>query len=271
LILLSFFKRRTAPSAACLPPLPKTEGRCGSFLSASRHLLAVALLPLAAGVQAESRVDRQIDQAVERYLTAQFKQEARRQGWQDIRFTQASTPLNDTSRLTPCAQPPVVETAGDNPSLLGRLRLRASCGDTPGWSVLLSTQVNVFIPALFAAQTIERGQTIEAAHLQVQELNVGKASRGYYQREEEVVGMGAKRRIRAGQALSPGLLASPMLVRRGQQVKIIASRDGIVATTLGEALQNGQRDEVIRVRNLSSDKIIEAKVLEDGTVTSTFE
>ena len=70
--------------------------------------------------------------------------------------------------------------------------------------------------------------------------------------------------------LSPGLLTRPTLVKRGQRVKILASHDGIQASTLGEALENGQRDAVIRIRNLSSEKTIEAKVLEAGVVSSTF-
>ncbi|MNJ71858.1 flagellar basal body P-ring biosynthesis protein FlgA [compost metagenome] len=59
-------------------------------------------------------------------------------------------------------------------------------------------------------------------------------------------------------------------MRRGQQVKILASHDGINAATLGEALENGGQDAVIRVKNLSSGKTIEGKVLEAGVVTSTF-
>ncbi|WP_235978995.1 flagellar basal body P-ring formation chaperone FlgA [Zestomonas carbonaria] len=236
-----------------------------------RRLLAAALLPFSALLHAESEVDRQIDQAVERYLAAQLQQEARRQGWQGMRFSHASSALNGTARLTACQGPLQVEGADDSPAPLGRQRLKVSCDDQPGWTVLVSSQASVFIPALHAGQVIERGQGIEAGQLQVQELNAGKATRGYFQRPEEVLGMSAKRRIRAGQPLSPGLLTSPLLVKRGQQVKIVASRDGIQASTLGEALQNGQQDDVIKVRNLNSEKVIEAKVLEAGLVSSTFE
>jgi len=53
-------------------------------------------------------------------------------------------------------------------------------------------------------------------------------------------------------------------------VKIVASHDGIEASTNGEALADGQPGEVIRVRNVRSGKVIDAKVVEEGVVTSTF-
>lgn len=187
-----------------------------------------------------------------------------------MRFSHDSTHLNSSTQLNACRQPLSISASGDNPSVLARQRLEVSCADQPGWTVMVSSQANVFLPAAFASQVIERGQSIRAEQVRLQELNIGKAPRGFFNDLNAVVGQGAKRRIRANQLLSPGLLTRPTLVRRGQRVKIVASHDGIQASTQGEALENGQQDQVIRVRNLSSEKTIDAKVLEAGVVSSTF-
>ncbi|MCY1273142.1 flagella basal body P-ring formation protein FlgA [compost metagenome] len=271
LISMDFCKEIRALCVALLPPFRPSRRASGNGTSALRRLGPCALLLLTPPLQADEAVDRQIDQAVQRYLAGQLQQEASRQGWQGMRFSHTSNPLNGTARLPLCQAPLQVRSADDSPAPLARQRLQVSCDGPSGWTVMVSSQASVFIPALFASQVIERGETIGAKQLRVQELNVGKASRGYFQRPEDVLGMSAKRRIRADQALSPGLLASPLLVRRGQQVKILASHAGIQASTLGEALQNGQQGEVIKVRNLSSEKVIKAKVLEAGLVSSTFE
>jgi len=240
----------------------------GSAFSALRPLLlAAGLLP---GLLHAAAVEEQIDQALERHFTQAVASEAAAQGWQGTRFSHTSTPLNSTANLPTCTQAPVVSRVDDSPSLLARQRLEVRCPDQPGWTVAVSSQASIFLPAVFSSRAIERGQTITAEQLTLQELDVGKAARGFFTDTEEVVGMGAKRRIRANQALSPGLLAMPLLVRRGQQVKILASHDGIEASTMGEALENGRLKAVIRVRNLSSGKTIEAKVLKVGVVTSTF-
>ncbi|GLK90257.1 hypothetical protein GCM10017655_33190 [Pseudomonas turukhanskensis] len=126
------------------------------------------------------------------------------------------------------------------------------------------------MPVVFAAVVLERGQGITAADVQLQPVNIAKASRGYFNQVEQVVGLSAKRRVREGQMLSPALLTGAVLVKRGQQVEIRATQDGIQARAVGEALANGQLGDVIRVKNLGSEKTIDAKVIEPGVVTSTF-
>jgi flagella basal body P-ring formation protein FlgA len=197
-------------------------------------------------------------------------EEARRQTWQGQRHRLDISLLNSAERLPACTQMPSVTASSSDPSPLSRQRLELSCPDTPGWSITALVQANVFLPVVHAARVIERGQTIAAEQLQLQEVNIGKTPRGFYNDAADVIGQGAKRRVRAGQLIAPNLLAAPLLVRRGQQVTIVASQDGISASATGEALANGREGEVIRVRNLGSQKVIEAQVVEEGVVSSTF-
>ena len=229
----------------------------------------LALLPLSAAY-GETDAASQIDQAVTTHMQQMLTEEARRQAWQGQRHSLDITLLNSAERLPACTQALSVTVSSDDPSPLSRQRLDLSCADAPGWSVTALVQASVFLPAVHAARVIERGQTIAAEQLQLQEVNVGRASRGFYNSVDEVIGQGAKRRLRAGQLIAPNLLAAPLLIRRGQQVTIIASQDGISASATGEALANGREGEVIRVRNLGSQKVIEAQVVEEGVVTSTF-
>lgn len=233
-----------------------------------RSLLATTLLP--AVLHAASGAGEQIDQAIEQHLSRVIASEAEAQRWRGMRFSHNSTPLNSTANLPKCTQALAVNRTDDSPSLLVRQRLEVRCQDQPGWALVVSSQVSIFLPVVFTSRAIERGQRISAEQLSLQELDIGKASRGFFNNIDDVVGMGAKRRIRANQVLNPGLLAMPLLVKRGQQVKILANHDGIEASTLGEALENGQLNAVIRVKNVNSGKTIEAKVLEAGVVSSTF-
>ena len=270
LILLDFSKEFRSPAATELPHRTARDHACGSILSACRALALAGAALLPGLGQAEIAASEQIDRAVAQYLHDTLTAEASRQDWHGMRFTHASTHLNSSAQLSACHQPLSVGASGDNPSVLARQRLEVSCADQPGWTVVVSSQANVFLPAVFASRVIERGQSIRAGQLRLQELNIGKAPRGFFNDLDAVVDQGAKRRIRANQLLSPSLLTRPTLVKRGQRVTIVASHDGIQASTLGKALENGQRDAVIRIRNLSSEKTIDAKVLEAGVVSSTF-
>lgn len=270
LIFKVFTRSKDSFRVAVLPHRSAAWGKSGKVFSpCASTLFLLALLPLSAA-HGETDAASQIDQAVTAHMQQMLAEEAKRQAWQGQRHSLNITLLNSAERLPTCTQALGVTVASDDPSPLSRQRLELSCADTPGWSVTALVQASVFLPAVHAARVIERGQTIAAEQLQLQEVNVGRASRGFYNNLDEVVGQGAKRRVRAGQLIAPNLLTAPLLIRRGQQVTIIASQDGISASATGEALANGREGEVIRVRNLGSQKVIEAQVVEEGVVTSTF-
>lgn len=270
LIFKVFTRSKDGFRVAFLPHRSAVWGKSGKVFSAcASTLFLLALLPLSAA-RGETDAASQIDQAVAVHMQQMLAEEAKRQAWQGQRHSLNITLLNSAERLPTCTQALGVTVASDDPSPLSRQRLELSCADTPGWSVTALVQASVFLPAVHAARVIERGQTIAAEQLQLQEVNVGRASRGFYNSLDEVIGQGAKRRVRAGQLIAPNLLTTPLLIRRGQQVTIIASQDGISASATGEALANGREGEVIRVRNLGSQKVIEAQVVEEGVVTSTF-
>ncbi len=229
-------------------------------------LLVLGLLP--GSLPAEQDVNQQIDQAIERFLTGSLQQEANQQGWQDLRVSQKSTLLNRTSELAVCSQPLEVRTEGSLKP--GRQRLEVHCSSPPGWTVLVNTELDIYVSAVTASQVIGRGETISAQQLDRVELDISKAPGGFFSETEQVVGMGATRRIRARQVISPALLSAPLLVRRGEEVTITANMEGVSASMPGEAMENGAKGDVIRVKNLRSQKIIDAKIVKEGVVSSTF-
>jgi len=234
-----------------------------------RNLLGVLLLLtsfIPSMLYAQQNADQQIELAIEQHLQQQLAQEAAAQGWQGARFTHTRT--TTSKDLASCSQLPQVTS--DTNSIMGRQQLTLNCADTPAWKVKAIVETTIFVPAVYAQTVIERGDTITASQLKVEDLDISKARRGFFSDIDKVIGQGAKRRLRADQLISPNLLAKPLLVRRGQQVKMIANHDGIAATTLGEALEHGEQGAVIRVKNLRSEKIVEARVIEAGVVLTTF-
>ena len=242
---------------------------CGSGKAPSAWSLVILLL-LSVVPRAHADATTQVQQAVENHLRLMLEQQATRQGWQgmQLRF-EISVPASVAS-LPRCSEALLVQATGEAPSAMERQNLQIRCVNAPGWSTSATGQAHVFLPAVHAEGIIDRGKTMTANDLKLQRINVAKARRGYYNRIDEVVGLAAKRRIRAGQTITPALLEQAMAVKRGQPVKIVASNEGIEASTSGEALADGQPGDVIRVRNVGSGKVIDAKVVEAGVVTSTF-
>jgi len=246
----------------------KTGGRRISapfpFFTCAALLASFATTASSAG---NPQIDGQMNQAIQRYLQQWLTKEAASRQWQEMHFSHSDTPLSSSAQLAPCSQP--LQVSGGNNANLAHQRLTLACA-APAWTLVVNTEVQVMLPVLFSTQVIERGDSITAAMLKRQEIDVAKATRSFYQREEQLIGMGAKRRIRENQQLSQELISLPVLIHRGDKVKVVAGRDGIAASVSGEAQENGAEGELIRVKNISSGKNISAKVLEAGLVTSSY-
>ncbi|NIP26132.1 MAG: flagellar basal body P-ring formation protein FlgA [Phycisphaerae bacterium] len=86
-------------------------------------------------------------------------------------------------------------------------------------------------------------------------------------------GLIAKRPLPANAAIRPhmvGPLKPAVIVGRNQNVVIRIERPLLLVTAIGKTLQEGRVGEHIKVRNLNSQRIILAKVKEDGTVEPVF-
>jgi flagella basal body P-ring formation protein FlgA len=86
-------------------------------------------------------------------------------------------------------------------------------------------------------------------------------------------GLVAKRALAAKTVLGPhmvGPVKPAVIVGRNQNVIIRIERPLLLVTAMGKAMQEGRTGEYIKVRNLNSQRIILARVKEDGTVEPVF-
>lgn len=86
-------------------------------------------------------------------------------------------------------------------------------------------------------------------------------------------GLEAKRQLPANTVISTGMVGPvnpPVLLKRNQTVIIKFDSKGLLVTAIGRALQDGHLGEYIKVQNVNSQRIIMAKVNEDGSVEPVF-
>lgn len=86
-------------------------------------------------------------------------------------------------------------------------------------------------------------------------------------------GLIAKRQLPANTVLLPHMLESlksPIIVKRNQNVVIQIQTPGLLVTAAGKTMQEARAGEYIKVRNADSQRIILARVNEDGTVEPIF-
>jgi flagella basal body P-ring formation protein FlgA len=82
----------------------------------------------------------------------------------------------------------------------------------------------------------------------------------------EAIGKRLTSQLRAGAALSARMLRDAPLVRKGQMVRVLFDNGSMQISTIGMPEEDGAAGGMVRIRNLTSNKIIYAKVLGDSLV-----
>jgi len=135
------------------------------------------------------------------------------------------------------------------------------------WSLYVPVRISVMGDVLVLAQPQPRGTLLDVSQLRLERHDVGSLPGGYLNDPKAATNMVLRRALSAGTVLTPQMVEPQRLVRRGQRVTLLAEGSAIAVRVEGEALGDGSRGEQIRVRNLSSRRVVEGIVLSHGVVS----
>jgi flagella basal body P-ring formation protein FlgA len=122
----------------------------------------------------------------------------------------------------------------------------------------------VTVPTL--ADEMKRGEVIRATDILWREVRASDVRDHVITEDEDLVGMAAKRHIKAQTIIHSSQIRRPVLVAKGSLVLIELSRGAMALSAQGKAMEEGSMGDVIRVANIRSNKVIEAKVSGSGRV-----
>jgi flagella basal body P-ring formation protein FlgA len=84
--------------------------------------------------------------------------------------------------------------------------------------------------------------------------------------KEAIEGMQTSRFINAGQALTYSDLKKETILKRGQIVKVLVGNQSFEVSMSGQAEEAGALGDIVKIKNLDSQKVFAAKVVERGVV-----
>jgi flagella basal body P-ring formation protein FlgA len=149
----------------------------------------------------------------------------------------------------------------------GRLSYTLRCQDAgQHWQSRATAKVSVWLPLVVASRSIDKDELIQPDMLSSRLTELTHSKLALALDPKPLIGMQAKKRLAAGQPISRQHLSSALLVSRGEQVLITVQSGGFSASTKGLALADGRYGERIKVQNLTSGTVIEAKVVAEATV-----
>lgn len=219
-------------------------------------LLAVIAILAAVPARADIEPHARIMGAAEEFLRANADAAG-------ARIEIAVTPLDMRLALPACRSAPTAAFApGARP--VGRTSVAVSCTDPQSWTLHLAADVHVFRPVAVAARALARGASLTGADVSLREEDIGRLPQGFMSTVEEVIGLQLRSPIAAGTVLTRSTLESPLVVRRGDVVGVVARAGAIEVRAQTEALANGRIGDRIPFRNRSNGRVIQATVMDFG-------
>jgi flagella basal body P-ring formation protein FlgA len=127
-------------------------------------------------------------------------------------------------------------------------------------------RVGQYIDVFFSKSPLIRGVRLDSTQLEKKPVDILKQYAGAVPANSKLNGYQLASNIKSNTPIKWNNLSKLNLVKKGQVVDVFASGNGIYVTMKGMALENGVEGGIVTVRNLSSDKKFQAKVLNENSV-----
>ena len=138
-----------------------------------------------------------------------------------------------------------------------QVTVQLKCQDINSWTQYVHVRIIELEPVVVVTTSLTRGEVIRAEHLRLEMKPKQFVRTQYVQDESILIGSRSKRNLRGG---TPIVMSQVCMVCKGDNVTIYASLRGLRIKTTGIALEDGTLDELVRVKNKKSGKVLNARV-----------
>jgi len=123
---------------------------------------------------------------------------------------------------------------------------------------------------IVSARALPAGSVIGESDILVKKKWVTRLDPLLVSSPEEVVGKQLSTSLKAGMEIKRTTLTAPLLVKRGKTVRINLEKGPLKISTIGVSEEDGAQGALIRVRNISSNRHVYARVVGENLVQVEF-
>jgi flagellar basal body P-ring formation protein FlgA len=151
-----------------------------------------------------------------------------------------------------------------------RSEVRVSCTaqGTP-WAIYVPVSIESDVNVLVLREGVIRGARVTPEQVVTETRHVSGLPVGYVTDANGLQHYTLARSAPPGTALTADLMVADFVVRRGQDVTLVAQGPGISVRATGKALEDGREGGQVRVQNLASQKVVQGVVDGNGTIQVT--
>ena len=134
----------------------------------------------------------------------------------------------------------------------------------------ITLDTDVYKDIVFTTKRIMNGKLINIDDVELKEVNISKYRYTPMYNLDDVIGKISKRTVSAGRMISNNMLDEPYLVKRGSKVEMVYSTNSILLAVSGIAMQDGHRNDIIKIKNSKNKKLQRAKIVSLGKVELNY-
>jgi flagellar basal body P-ring formation protein FlgA len=167
--------------------------------------------------------------------------------------------LDSRLRLVACTSP-LKAALPSGATFRARMTVGVTCQSPSSWTVYVPVNVETQTPVLVLRRAAGRGMRLTAQDVEVQTRTVSGSGDDYLTDVAELSGRTLKRPLGAGAAITADAMAADSVIRRGQQVTLLAAAGGMEVRARGVAMGDAPAEGRVKAQNLSSGRIVEGIV-----------
>ncbi len=148
----------------------------------------------------------------------------------------------------------------------GKNTLKIECISQTPWRIFMTAQVQLFSHALVFNQPFNKGHLLKESDITLKKIELTGHRTAYLSESKHAINHVLKRRVRRGDLVSVNILSTPTLIKKGDNITIIAKNKGFQISMKGIALMAGGKNDKIKVINIKTKKIIQGIISDSQTV-----
>lgn len=139
--------------------------------------------------------------------------------------------------------------------------------DGNGETMQVRLRIRKFAEVVVAKDKFDRNDPLDPSALSVERMDITTLREQPLRSVEDLAGLRTTRIIRRGTVLTAGMIEAVPDVEAGNEVDIVYQTGLCTITARGKALEPGYKGDLVRVKNAASGKIINAEIIDHGSVS----
>lgn len=148
----------------------------------------------------------------------------------------------------------------------GQLTVGVRCHTPVSWTVYVSAQIKVMRDVVVTKRTLSSDHILSANDVMLAPRDIASLRKGYLTDATALIGQQLKSPLAMGEVIEANQFKSQTLVHRGDLITLVAAVGNMEVRVRGEALANAGLGQRVKVKNTSSERIVEGIVDAAGVV-----